>query len=476
MPSTADGSKSYAVGFVPTLLANLLPIVGVLMFGWDSETLIVLYVLELFFSIPLAASKALFAQRAPQTRDDTDNTLISISSNLEAKRGSTKILELLPPVYPRNIPFITAVVGFGIQSSLAFGLLLPKIVDITGVISEREVIGSLAVLIVARLIDMWRNYFRGEYKTVSPYSVVEAPAREIAFIILMLFVSVFTSAAGTEFAVVILIGGKIVVEWSGYQASTETGSRLTSWLSGPVSQDTESTEVVLPKEQPDARVSTDSRGVLFTGVLNVIVNLAPFVAMPFMILWIVLLGFVGSDLSSVMAVGITLAVFGSYIGFLLAEVLIFYLRYGLLEYHRYGDRLIAYDRLVEEAQWETSTDVLRGVELVTDRLPDRLLGTRTIVATVGVGENAAERTIGPVSDPKTFTESFDFPIASTTFEPLKRWTMVLFGSCIGGILVTVAVLIVAPSISVREVVVYTGFGLPYTIPLLHKIWAESYPR
>jgi len=80
-----------------------------------------------------------------------------------------------------------------------------------------------------------------------------------------------------------------------------------------------------------------------------------------------------------------------------------------------------------------------------------------------------------VSEPKKFTESFEFPIASTTFEPLKRWPIVLFGSCIGGILVTVGVLIVAPSISVGEVVVYTAFGLPFAIPLLHKIWAESYP-
>ncbi|ELZ43664.1 hypothetical protein C463_09700 [Halorubrum californiense DSM 19288] len=367
-------------------------------------------------------------------------------------------------------------VGFGIQSSLAFGLLLSKIVDITAVISEREVIGSLAILVAAQLIDIWRNYFSGEYKTVSPYSVVETPAREIAFIILMLFVSVFTAAAGTEFVVVVLIGGKIVIEWSGYRATTENGSRLTAWLSGPVSQNAESTEVALPEKEPDMRMSTDSRATLSTGILHVIVTIAPFFVLPFMILWIVLLGFVGNNLSSVMAVGITLAVFGSYIGFLIAEVLIFYLRYGFLEYHRYGDRLIAYDRLVEEAQWETSTDVVRGVELVTDRLPDRLLGTRTVVATVGVGETAAERTIGPVGDPSTLTESFDFPIASTTFEPLKRWPIVLFGSCISGILATVGVLIVAPSVSVRELLIYTGFVLPFAIPLLHKIWAESYRR
>jgi|APHM01.1.fsa_nt_gi hypothetical protein len=476
MPSTDDLSNPSAVGFLPTLLANLFPIVGVLMFGWDSETLIVLYVLELFFSILFAAVKALFAQRAPQTREDKDNTLISISSDLEAKRGSTEIVGLLPPVYPRNIPFITAVVGFGIQSSLAFGVLLSNIIDITAVISEREVIGSLAILVVTQLIDILRNYFSGEYKTVSPYSVVETPAREIAFIILMLFVSVFTAAAGTEFVVVILISGKIVVEWSGYRAATENGSRLTAWLSGPISQNTESIEVALPEREPDVRVSTDSRATLSTGILHVIVTIAPFFVLPFIIIWIVLLGFVGNDPSSVMAVGITLAVFGSYIGFLLAEVVIFYLRYGFLEYHRYGDRLIAYDRLVEEAQWETSTDVLRGVELVTDRLPDRLLDTRTIVATGGVGEAAAERTIGPVSDPSTLIESFDFPIASTTFEPLNRWPIVLFASCISGILLTVGVLIVAPSVSVGELVVYTGFGLPFAIPLLHKIWAASYPK
>jgi len=104
MPPIADGSKPYAVGFVPTLLANLFPIIGVLMFGWDSETLIVLYVLELFFSILFAAAKALFAQRAPQTRDDTDNTLISISSDLEHQDPGTVAASISAeyPIYHRS--------------------------------------------------------------------------------------------------------------------------------------------------------------------------------------------------------------------------------------------------------------------------------------------------------------------------------------------------------------------------------------
>lgn len=476
MPSGADFYKPHVVGFLPTLLANLLPIVGVLMFGWESATLIMLYLLELFFSIPFAAAKALFAQRAPQTPDDKENTLITISSDLEKKSGSIEVVELLPPLYPRNFPFITAVVGFGIQSSLAIGVLLSNIVDITAVIFQREVIGSLAVLLIARLFDTWRNYFDGEYEEVSPYSVIESPAREIAFIIFILFISRFTTVAGTEFALITLICGKIVIEWSGYRTTTEKGSRLTAWLSGPVSGDTESTDVALPEQEPDVQLSTDSRAVLYTGVLNVIINIAPFVMIPFILLWIVLLGLVGSELPSAGAVGITFAVFGSYIVFLLAEVLIFYLKYGWLEYHRYGDYLIAYDRLVEKAQWETSTDVIRGVEVVTDRLPDRLLGTRTILATVGVRENTAERTIGPVSDPKTLTESFGFPVASTTLQPLKQWPILLFGGCISGVLITVAVLTVAPSVTADEMVVYILFGMPFAVPLLHKIWTESYPK
>ncbi|QIB75988.1 hypothetical protein G3I44_17915 [Halogeometricum borinquense] len=45
----------------------------------------------------------------------------------------------------------------------------------------------------------------------------------------------------------------------------------------------------------------------------------------------------------------------------------FYLTYAPLEYQRYGDRLVAYDRWLDEPQWSASIDALRDIEVVHDR-------------------------------------------------------------------------------------------------------------
>lgn len=134
------------VGFVPILLANLLPLVGVLRLGWRPETLVVIYALEVLFSFPFAGVKALFAQRPPRSdRDGT--TVISVSDDLTEKRGRIQPVAWLPPIYPRNVPFALAVGGVAAWFGITLGIVLVQSIPVAEVLGRPEVAANVGLLI-----------------------------------------------------------------------------------------------------------------------------------------------------------------------------------------------------------------------------------------------------------------------------------------------------------------------------------------
>lgn len=100
-PPTRDDS----VTFLPTLLANLLPLVGVLWLEWEPATLVLVYGIEVALSLLVAGGKALFAQRPPPSAEDRDGVVSASEAMLTEKRGRVRIHDALPPIYQRNIPF-----------------------------------------------------------------------------------------------------------------------------------------------------------------------------------------------------------------------------------------------------------------------------------------------------------------------------------------------------------------------------------
>ncbi|MCU4972082.1 DUF6498-containing protein [Halobacteria archaeon AArc-m2/3/4] len=464
-------------GFVPILLANLLPLVGVLELGWDPAMLVVIYAIEFLFSFLLAGAKALFAQRPPRA-DREDGTVLSVSSELTDKRGSVELVSWLPPFYPRNLPFATAVVVPAAWFVVVIGIVFSNVFA-ADAISRPEVAVSVAALIVGQSIGTWHDYLRDGYETASPYSVVETPARQAFFLTFVLIATPGITAAGAAVVLVVVVLVKLLVEWSAYRATRGDGGRLTGWLSGPQAVIEPLDPVCVPDDDPDVRVQTDSRAVLYTGAFHVFGRLAPFLAMPFAFAWILSLAFLGEEASPVVAVGATLVVFGLFVGVLTGEVLTFFLRYGPLEYRRYDDRLVAYDVLLSEPQWSTPVDVLRDVQVVPDRLPDRLLGTRTVAVTAGWGDGETRRELGPVTDPDTLVEAFELPVRTTALEPLDRRPAAVVAACLGGIVVTVAVLAVGPWISPGALLfsglVYGLFGIPFVALVLRVLWEQAYP-
>ena len=464
------------LGFVPTALVNLLPLVGVLRFGWDPTTLLVVYALELVISLPLAGAAALFAERPP--RPDRDgSTVIDVSDELSRRRGSVQPTTWLPPVYPRNLPFAAAVgyatVLFGIVLLIAFS----NVSIVATALGRPDVIGSTAALVVGGAVETWRERVRGDRRDASPYAVIETPARQALFVVFVLLVVAGFDGVGPLGVLVGLVVGKLLVEWSGYRAGRSDGGWLTGWLSGPETVDPESDTVPIPEGDPDIRVPTDDRAVLYTGVLDVVGRLAPFVLLPFAFLWFAVLSLLG-DAPPAATIGSGLAVVGLLVGYLALHTTTFYLRYAPLEYRRYGDRLVAYDTLVDEPQWTSPIEVLYGAEVVTDRLPDRLLGTRTVAVTTGPGDGNTTRYLGPVRDHGTLVSALDLPV-TTDLEPLDRRPVAVVITCLVGAVAAVAALAVGPWVPSAEVfgrlLVYGPFAVPTASLPLRFVWNRAYP-
>lgn len=428
MPSIAHRGRqslSGATGFFPVLLANLIPLAGVLRLGWDPATLAAVYAVEVVLSILLAGAKALFAARPPP--EDREAGVISVTeAPLSNKRGTIYPISWLPPIYLRNVPFAAAVCGAVAWIALVVGVAFSQVFDVPTLLGRPAVLASALALVAGEAIDVARDYLgRRRYAETSPYAVVETPTRRAFFLVFALFaLPVLDAAAGGVAVLAAFVAVKLLVEWSAFRAThgndASSGGRITSWLAGPTDSPEPPEPIAIPDVEPDVRVSAHRRTTVVTAVLKTLTRAAPIYATGFFVVWLVGLGLFVGDASGAVVVGSGIAVLALYLGALAVNIAGFALTYAPIEYRRYGDRLIAYDTWLDEPQWTTSVDHLRGASVVHTRLPDRAFGTRTIELTTGFGDNETERFVGPVADGEALVSAFDVPIQSTDLPPMNR--------------------------------------------------------
>ncbi|ELZ06306.1 hypothetical protein C482_00750 [Natrialba chahannaoensis JCM 10990] len=476
---------------------------GVLEFGWDPATLVVIYALEVLLAFPLAAGKALFAGRPPnveelETDDEDgdessgDSSVVNIgNTELARKRGSVRLVSWLPPVYPRNVSFIGAVLFATVWSTLFIVALLSE-VAIDEALARPEVWFSVGALVSGQLIETWRDYLRGgRYEETSPYAVIETPARQAFFLIFVLFIVAEASGA---IVLAAFVAVKLLVDWSAFRATNGGGGRLTGWLSGPDGEDEgedqnekESDETTatleplsIPEGKPNARVPTHTPTVVLTGILHTLVKPAPFYTSIVILAWFITLSVLGDTASGglgvALTVGISFLALAALAGYLTVKTLEHILSHAPLEYHRYDDHLVAYDTWVEEPQWQIPLHEIRDVSLVADRYPDRVYDTRTLEAQMGWGDDEATREIGPVVDADAFAEALDLPIRGTVLElqPIDRRIAAVAVAPIGGLLVCAVVFVVGPW-PLLAALPYVVFGLPFIALVLHGLWGQAYP-
>ncbi|QIB74863.1 hypothetical protein GL213_06155 [Halogeometricum borinquense] len=450
-PPRHGDSLPPAFGFLPVLVANLPPLIGVLWLDWDPETLVAVYALELQLLFLLAGAKALFAGQPPVS--DRESGVISVSSNdLVAKRGSVSVHEFLPPIYPRNVPFVAAVIYGGAWFGLFISFSLSEVIAVSDVIRHPAVLSSVAVLLIGQLGETGYSYIRsGRYADVSPYSVVEIPARQGFFLMVVLFIVPFvapvTSAAGTTLALVGFVFAKLLFEWSGFRAERDGGGRLTSWLSGPDS-DSALEPLDVPDDDPSAAIDVDRRAVAATAVWRAVTTTGPFYATMATFVWLGLIAIVAGEPSPALRSGSAFIAFLLFCIMFCSDIVMGVLKSGWVTYRRTGDQLVAYDRLTGDPQWSAPVSILHNATVVETQFSDRYFGTRRLTVKTGGDDDDTERTLGPVSNPEALIETFELPVRSTELPPLNQW--------LAGTAVTSACLIVVAGATL----LVTPFGPP----------------
>lgn len=471
-PRTLEHSSPW-IGFAPILLANLLPLAGVLAFGWDAATLVTVYGLEVLLAFPLTAAKALFARQPPKTDDDEDEEP-SVSDELKQRRGSVELVSWLPPVYPRNVPFVSTVFAGFAWISMAVASVISQAIPVADVLWRSEVVLSVVALVAATAADVWRDYVRGgRYETVSAYEVVQAHIGQTFFLAFVLM----AVASPEDIGGVALLAGfvfvKVLVEWASFRAAHGEPGRLTGWLAGPDDPTEPADPPAVPDGDPDVRISTDDTAVLYTAVHQTLFG-AVFFAPWILSSLVVVLSVVSGDdipLSATVGIGVAFALLLLVVP--ATEFVETVLRYGPLEYRRYEDRLVAYDTWVDEPQWSVPLHEIRDAAIVGDNLPDHLLGTRTFDVTLGWGDDEFERDLGPVSDPDAFVSGFELRVRTTELDPIDRrfaGAAAVLGVGLAGALV----LTLRPWASVIALVP-VAFLLPFSLAIPWGLWRLAYP-
>ena len=244
-----------AVAFLPTLLSNLLPLIGVFLFDWRFIEVFAVYWVEIAVMFVVYGLAALFAER-PIVLDDRDVYLPGVGRNTERHekwdREPTpmRLPDGLPPVYPRNIRLVakSLVWGFGM---LTVATLPSPILRI--VLSSGPVLATAGAMTLSRLYDLRRTFFGDRrYEEWSVHQVLEIPGRLLIFaacylggvvligggtVIFLSFIAYdavgYTVPDGTYgllFGVAMVVG-KVPVEWSRFQAEHEAHpSGFAAWF------------------------------------------------------------------------------------------------------------------------------------------------------------------------------------------------------------------------------------------------------
>jgi len=360
---------------LPVVVGNLVPIAGVLFFGWSPTALLLVYQAELAAICVWTMIKIPFAHKRPNNAIDDRFRLLG---PLQEKRGAIELPGPLPPVYPRNVPtLVFAVVIAPVVVGLAFVAFALTRPTVTEADAAALLLGGAAVFLT-RGIDTYREYFRGAgYREHSPRSLLLVPFKYL-FVVGLLFMAFLglESTVGTTSifdptrSVLALAVGKLAYDVRASRLERNDDRRsLFSRLYGSKRTEIEPEPVETPDVEPRVRTSMGRTATIVDALLHGFAYLAG--AIGFVTVLIVGFGVLVSS------VGIVLAGLGLGGFFVALRATTRYLRYGTLEYHCYDDVLVAYDRFLDEPQAKVENYAITDIT-ITSGLLDRLLGTETL--------------------------------------------------------------------------------------------------
>ncbi|WP_135829888.1 DUF6498-containing protein [Halorussus halobius] len=458
-------SNDSSAAFLATVAANVVPLVGVFHLGWSAQTFAVVYALELVVAVPFAGLKALFARRPPNydelERPQEGNPLkpdewggVSVGpSDLNRRRGSVAVVDSLPPVYPRNVPFVLRAFGAAVSLVGVFLFVLGRFVDVPATLADPSVAVSVVFLVVSHVGVVEREYFRKRrHETSTPRDVVASATTEAGLAVVVLM---FAIVGGPTGALVAFVAVKLFAEWRGYRGGVAFDPDEGVGTLPPVAA---------PDASPTVEVRPDRRAVrgaaLWRGAKSAIGS-GP----------VYLFAWVGLTAGSTGPVAATVVCFGllpAGIGGL--QAVEYALTHGTLAYQRRDDAVVAYDDLTDTVQWATLVDDIRDVELCEGEFVDRACDTRTFSLTPSAGEY--ERSVAHLREYGRAVEAFELPVETTAFGPLDRrvaGAAAAVGAC--GVAAVAGLAYSAPTIAA----VAAAWGGPFGVVALRRAWQWALP-
>lgn len=461
----ASPSNDSSAVFLVTVAANVVPLVGVFHLGWSAQTFAVVYAIELVVAVPFAGLKALFARRPPNydelERPGEDDPFkpdesggVSVGpSDLNRRRGSVTVVDSLPPIYPRNFPFVLRAFGAAVSLVGMFLFVLSRFVDVPATLADPSVAASVVCLIVSQVSVVNREYFRKRHhETSSPRDVVASATTDAGVAVVVLL---FAAVGGPAGALVAFVVVKLFAEWRGYRSGLAFDLDEGVGTLPPVAA---------PDVSPTAEVRPDRRAVraaaLRRGATSAVSGGPAY-----------LFAWVGLTAGSAGVVVATVVCFGLLpVGIGGMKAVKYALTHGTLAYQRRDDAVAAYDDLTGAVQWATTVDDLRNAELCEGDLVDRACDTRTFSFMPSSGEY--ELSVSHLREYGRAVEAFELPIETTAFGPLDRrvaGVAAAVGAC--GIAVVAGLAYYAPSIAA----VAAGFGGPFGVVTLRSAWQWALP-
>ncbi|WP_435098614.1 DUF6498-containing protein [Halarchaeum sp. P4] len=403
--------------YLAVVVANCFPLVGVLAFDWSVVAVLVLYWVEMGVGALWALPRALLTV----PRDTALHGSNLPFRELRKKRGGPPLWPGGPTAYVRNVPVALQQVVFLALFWLVLGVFFALALDVpaalTPGVTRTVAVGALGIT-VAHGVEFVRTYVgEREYAETTDRQVVAPTARQGVFFAVLLFVTAGSEGFRSTGIVVValVVAAKIAVETHARFLADGDGTiaRLLARF-GPGDTTAPAPAVPLPDGDPDAVVRPDRRGVLVGCVLRALVSLVNRPAL--------IVALVGVLLFLVDPVLVLVPVCLLLVGFLTGAAVSYLLR-GTVEYRRYGDVLVGYDRLIGEPQWRAPLDD------VDASVRYGALGRHLGVATVGLDwrdpdespwgsvNYEAERTnatVGPLSEPERDVRALDLRVARPT--------------------------------------------------------------
>ncbi|WP_135828166.1 DUF6498-containing protein [Halorussus halobius] len=424
---------------------NALPLVGVAVWEWNLSALLVLYGIEGVVTAAIASLKMLFAERLPSVRMSATDLPFP---QLREKRGGVAVLDGLPPVYPRNLPFTLGMTGTFLFAWAVPGALVlaDALAALSDAVSLTVLVSGLG-LVATRLAEFRTEYVgRGEYADVSARAVAATPVRQFLLVVclLPLLASLGESRTAGTLSLFIVVVVKTLADGYGFWVDHLGGEphRLGERLFGNVETGEPPPTVDVPDDPPDERLGTDTAAVLFSGLVPVALTFVSQLGVFSLLLVALAVLVVGVE-----ALLVGVAVVGVLAG---ASLLTHYLRYGTLEYQRRGDAFVCYDTWLDEPQWACDVDAVRDPS-VERRITSRLFGTSVVTFAADWSDESTRR-VGPVADARELPDRFGFPPFDASQADADRTVAVAALGLVGCFLTVPVGMLAAPSVSTGQVI------------------------